>query len=103
MRCSRAKPSSANAAPGTSRSANSINLSLIHIYTDVPKLHQVSFDRPYSGDGLGYYNTWERHFVAWAEGAGYPLAHATTYDLSLIHIFPVQAGMTPLSRLAGLT
>ena len=52
--------------------------------TDVPKLHQVSFDRPYSGDGLGYYNTWERHFVAWAEGAGYPLAHATTYDLEFL-------------------
>ena len=28
--------------------------------------------------------TWERHFVAWAEGAGYPLAHATTYDLEFL-------------------
>ena len=52
--------------------------------TEVPKLQKVSFDRPYDGNGLGNFNRWERHFVEWAEAAGYPLAYATTYDLEFI-------------------
>ena len=52
--------------------------------TEVPKLQKVSFDRPYNGDGLGHFNRWERHFVKWAEAAGYSMAYATTYDLEFI-------------------
>ena len=45
------------------------------------KAQKVSFDRPYAGGGLGNFNRWERHFVEWAEAAGYPIAYAATYDL----------------------
>ncbi len=48
------------------------------------KAQQVSFDRPFDGRGLGLFTRWEQPFVRWAEGAGYPMAYATTSDLEFI-------------------
>lgn len=48
------------------------------------KVQQVTFDRPFDGSGLGLYTRWERPFVQWAEGAGYRMAYAATYDLEFI-------------------
>ncbi len=49
-------------------------------FGDTVKAEWVSFDRPYSG-GDGKYPRWEKHFVDWADGAGYEMEFATTYDL----------------------
>ncbi len=80
--------------PGTARILFLTSVNTFHAYnaygggslydTDVPKLQKVSFDRPYDGNGVGNFDRWERHFVEWAETAGYPLAYATTYDLEFI-------------------
>ncbi len=77
--------------PGTARILFLTSVNTFHAYnaygggslydTTVPKLQKVSFDRPYSGSGLGNYTRWESHFVEWAEAAGYSMAYATTYDL----------------------
>ncbi len=49
-------------------------------FGDSVKAEWVSFDRPYSG-GDGKYPRWEKHFVDWADRAGYEMEFATTYDL----------------------
>lgn len=77
--------------PGTARILFLTSVNTFHAYnaygggslykTEVPRVNKVSFDRPYSGTGVGNYDRWESHFVDWAEAAGYQMAYATTYDL----------------------
>jgi hypothetical protein len=42
---------------------------------------QVSFNRPYDGDGAGRFMTYERAFVVLAERTGIPLAYTTGVDI----------------------
>jgi hypothetical protein len=42
---------------------------------------QVSFDRPYMGSGLPSRFDDDRHFIQWAEAAGYDFDYATSEDL----------------------
>ncbi len=80
--------------PGTARILFLTSVNTFHAYnnygggslyqTEVPPVNQVSFDRPYGGNGVGNYDRWESHFVQWAEAAGYPIAYASTYDLEFL-------------------
>jgi hypothetical protein len=80
--------------PGTARILFLTSVNTFHAYNEfgggslydgeTPKLQKVSFNRPYGGNGLGYFDRWERHFVEWAEAAGYPVAYAATYDLDFL-------------------
>jgi hypothetical protein len=46
-----------------------------------PNAVQVSFDRPYSGDGSGLFFNWDVYFINWAERMGYDFAYATDIDI----------------------
>ena len=80
--------------PGAARILFLTSVNTFHAYnvfgggslyeTELPKQQKVSFDRPYGGNGLGHFDRWERHFVEWAEAAGYPVAYAATYDLEFL-------------------
>jgi len=41
---------------------------------------EVSFDRPYAGDGAGQFLAWEVDFVRWLERSGYDVGYTTDID-----------------------
>ena len=61
------------------------------LYGGNPRGRQVSFDRPYAGfsEPFGFtarysgWGRWERHFIRWAERAGYKVDLAVNSDLEL--------------------
>lgn len=42
---------------------------------------RVSFDRPYTYDGAGFFFEWEHDLVSWLEKSGYDVAYSTDIDL----------------------
>ncbi len=58
--------------PRPSQGANTI--------TGTRRAVKVSFDRPYMGNGVGEFFSWEVHTVHWLERSGYDVSYSTSVD-----------------------
>ena len=58
------------------------------------RARKVSFDRPYSHDGMPHQAHYDLAFIQWLEKAGYDVTYATSHDL--------HAGRIDVSRYPGL-
>lgn len=64
----------------TGKSLYNFNSFGANTLTGARRASQVSFDRPYRGNGAGDFLGVEQYFIRWAERSGYDLAYSTNLD-----------------------
>lgn len=69
--------------PTTGKSLYDYNSSATRTSLGTQRAVKVSYDRPYSDDGVGQFLEFEIYFIRWAEQNGYDLTYATSVDTDL--------------------